>query len=159
MKYNIIIDELRKYPQYISIVAEWLYKEWGNNNRNYWESWVQHSLQAEDIPKTYVLFIDNNIAGTYSLWRCDLQSRQDLFPWFGGLYVDVEYRGKFYNGEKLGEMLQRHAFVELERLCYQDVYLFTSHSTEYYNRNGWNNLCQAPDENDQIVNICYKTIS
>lgn len=158
MEYSIKIDELRKYPQYISIVTDWLYEEWGNNNKHYWESWVQFSLQANDIPKTYIVFINDHIVGTYSLWRCDLQSRQDLFPWFGGLYVDIKYRGRFYNGEKLGVMLQRHAVLELEKLHYQEVYLFTSHSTDYYNRNGWKNLCQAPDENDQMVNICHKTI-
>lgn len=159
MKYHIVIDELRKYPQHISIVIDWLYKEWGNHNRNYWKSWVQHSLQVNNIPKTYILLVNDHIAGTYSLWRCDLQSRQDLFPWFGGLYVDTDYRGKFYNGEKLGEILQRHAIMELKKLRYQEVYLFTSHSPEYYNRNGWEYFGQAPDENDQWVNICYRTIS
>lgn len=158
MKYNIRIDELRKYPQYIAVVTEWLYKEWGNHNKRYWESWVQYSQQASDIPKTYILFLNDSVVGTYSLWRCDLQSRQDLFPWFGGLYVDIKYRGQFYNGKKLGEILQRHAVSELEKLHYQEVYLFTSHATDYYNRNGWDNLCQAPDENDQMVNICCKTI-
>lgn len=158
MKDHIIIEELRKYPQYISIVVEWLYKEWGNCNKSYWESWVQYSLQVNDIPKTYILFVNNHIAGTYSLWRCDLQSRQDLFPWFGGLYVDIKYRGQFYNGKKLGEILQEHAVLELKRLSYHDVYLFTSHSAEYYNRNGWEYLCQAPDENDRVVNICHRTI-
>lgn len=158
MKYNITIEELRKHPECLSTVIEWLYKEWGNHNRQYWSSWVKYSTQEKDIPRTYVLFIDGHIAGTYSLWRCDLQSRQDLFPWFGGLYVDVKYRGQFYNGKKLGEILQCHAVSELRKLCYKKVYLYTTHSPEYYNRNGWEYLCQAPDENDQIVNICHKMI-
>lgn len=159
MKYSITIEELRKQPQYIPIIIEWLYKEWGNHNWNYWESWIRHSMQVDDIPKTYILLVNGRIAATYSLWRCDLQSRQDLFPWFGGLYVDIEYRSQFYNGEKLGEMLQRHAVLELKKLRYRDVYLFTSHSPEYYIRNGWDYLCQAPDENDQLVNICRRIIS
>ena len=159
MKYNIIIEELRKHPKYISIVVDWLYKEWGNNNRNYWDSWVRHSTKENDIPKTYILFLNNHIVGTYSIWRCDLQSRQDLFPWFGGMYVDSTYRGKYYNGEKLGEILQRHAELELKKLNYNEVFLFTSHSPEYYIRNGWKYLCKAPDENDQLVNICQKIIN
>lgn len=158
MKYNIVIEELRMRPQYISIVAEWLFKEWGNNNRNYWINLVQYSVQEHDIPKTYILFINEEIAGTYSLWRCDLQSRQDLFPWFGGLYVDTAYRGKLYSGKKLGEMLQHHAMSELKKINFQKVYLFTSHHPEYYYRNGWIFLCEAPDENDHLVNICYKIV-
>lgn len=155
---NIIIDELRNHPEYTSTIVEWLFSEWGNHNHSYWTSWVQHSTQENDIPKTYVLFVNGHIVGTYSLWRCDLQSRQDLFPWFGGLYVDVAYRGKSYDGKKLGEILQRHAELELRKLGYQKAYLFTSHSPEYYNRNGWDYICQAPDENDNLVNICSKFI-
>ena len=156
--YDIVIEVLRKKPQYISVIVEWLYKEWGNHNRNYWSSWVQHSMQENDIPKTYILFVDGQPAGTYSLWRCDLQSRQDLFPWFGGLYVDTAYRGQIYNEGKLGELLQRHALLELKKLHYNKVYLFTSYSPEYYHHNGWKFLCKSYDENDQIVNICYKII-
>lgn len=158
MKYKITIEELKNNPEYISIVVSWLYKEWGNHNYSYWDSWVRHSMKENDIPQTYVVFVDNHIAGTYSLWRCDLQSRQDLFPWFGGLYVDIAYRSQIYNGEKLGAILQRHAISQLKKFGYKEVYLFTSHSPEYYIRNGWKNLCHAPDENDQLVNICYRTI-
>ena len=159
MNYRITIEELRNQTEYLSVIVEWLYKEWGNHNRKYWTSWVQHSMQENDIPKTYIIFVDGHLAGTYSLWRCDLQSRQDLFPWFGGLYVAPVYRGQSFNGEKLGEILQRHAMSELKRLNYHEVYLFTSHSPEYYYRNGWVYLCQAPDENDQLVNICHRTIN
>ena len=159
MQYDIIIDELRNHPQFASTVIEWLYYEWGNHNRNFWESWITHSTQINDIPKTYILFVNNNIVGTYSLWRCDLQSRQDLSPWFGGLYVKPDYRGRYYNEKKLGEILQCHAISELKRLHYTDVYLFTSKSTEYYNRNGWKYLCDAPNENDELVHICQMTIN
>lgn len=158
MQYDIVIDNLNSQSEYVYVIAEWLYTEWGNHNLNYWKSWVEHSTQDDDIPKTYALFVNGKIAGTYSLWRCDLQSRQDLFPWFGGLYVDVPYRGKIYNNRKLGEILQEHAISELKKLHYKKVYLFTSKSTKYYIRNGWINMCKAPDENDQIVNICYKII-
>lgn len=158
MQYDITIDELINHPQYIPTIVEWLYNEWGNNNRIFWESWITSSTQVYDIPKTYILFVNNNVVGTYSLWRCDLQSRQDLFPWFGGLYVDSNYRGRYYNGKKLGEILQCHAISELKRLHYTDAYLFTSKSTEYYNRNGWENFCDAPNENSEWVHICHITI-
>ena len=155
MEYNIVIDELRKHPEYLLTVVQWLYDEWGTDNKQYWTSWVQYSLQADDIPKTYVLFIDGRIAGTYSLWRCDLQSRQDLFPWFGGLYVDKKYRGKAFNGQKLGIILQKHAFIELKKMGYKQVYLFTSKQTSYYSLCGWSYYCHAPDETDKAVEI-YK---
>ena len=158
MKYCITIEELRNRPECIPAVVKWLHNEWGHNNENYWTSWIQHSMQQNDIPKTYILFVNGQLVGTYSLWRCDLQSRQDLFPWFGGMYVCTKYRGKSYNGQKLGEILQNHAVTELKRLRYQKAYLFTEHSPAYYERNGWEYLCQAPNERDQLVSVCYRVI-
>ena len=158
MQYDIVINSLKTQSEYVDIVSKWLYTEWGNCNPNYWKSWVKYSLREDDIPRTYILLVNGKIAGTYSLWRCDLQSRQDLFPWLGGLYVDMTYRGKTYNNKKLGEILLNHATLELRKLKYEKVFLFTSRSTEYYVRNGWVDMCQAPDENDQLVNICYKII-
>lgn len=154
----IKIENLKKYPQHIEKVVDWLYSEWGNKNRNFWEAWVKSSLFDCDIPETFVLLIDEKAVGTYSLWRCDLQSRQDLFPWFGGLFVEKAYRGKKYCGDKLGEIMQRHAFDELKRLGYKDAYLFTERDPQYYLRNGWQYIGKAPDERDSLVSLCSKKL-
>ena len=150
----IEIVELRDYQEYCDTVVEWLYSEWGNNNKAFWTSWVKSSLNELDIPKTYLIIVNGEVAGTYSLWRCDLQSCQDLYPWFGGLYVSNRFRGKKYNGRKLGEYMLEHAVNELKAMKYDKAYLFTEKSPEYYIRNGWNFLHMAPDENDNLVSIC-----
>lgn len=151
---KIHIEKLRDYPQYINTVVEWIYSEWGNNNRRYWDSWIRSSLSENDIPQTFIAIVDNKIAGTYSLWRCDLQSRQDLFPWFGGLYVAPEYRGKEIGGIKLGTRMQSHALQCVKELGYDKVYLFTEKNPKYYIANGWKVLSLIPDENDVDVTLC-----
>ncbi len=151
---DIRIDNLNNYPQYIDTVVNWLYSEWGNNNYKYWDSWVRSSLNNTDIPQTFVVFIDEKMVGTYSLWRCDLQSRQDLFPWFGGLFVSPDYRGKEYCGVKLGIMLQQHALDILKKYNYKKVYLFTDRDPKYYITNGWQIIDTAPNEVDKMVTIC-----
>lgn len=156
---KIEIDNLIKHPQYISQVTKWLYSEWGNNNFNYWKSWVSHSLSTNDIPQTYIIFVEGNIAGTYSLWRCDLQSRQDLFPWFGGLYVDKTFRGKSFEGQKLGVILQQDAIKRVKKFGYSKLYLFTEKKPYYYVSNGWKIYDYAFDENDNQVIICKYEIS
>lgn len=154
---NIRIENLRNYPQYINTVVEWIYSEWGNNNRKYWDSWIRSSLSADEIPQTYIVFVDDNIAGTYSLWRCDLQSRQDLYPWFGGLYVNLDYRGKEVDGKKLGVWMQYHALQRVKELGYDRLYLFTEKDPQYYVTNGWKVLSLIPDENDKDVTLCEYT--
>lgn len=151
---KICIENLRDYPQFIDTVVGWIYSEWGNNNRRYWDSWIRSSLSEKGVPQTYIVFVDDRIAGTYSLWRCDLQSRQDLYPWFGGLYVSPEYRGKEIEGIKLGERMQSHALQQVKNLGYSRVYLFTEKNPKYYVANGWKVLSLIPNENDEDVTLC-----
>lgn len=150
----IEIVELRDHQEFCNTVIDWLYSEWGNNNKAFWSSWIHSSLNEYDVPKTYLLKVNGVLAGTYSLWRCDLQSCQDLSPWFGGLYVSKRFRGKTYNGKKLGEYMLVHAAEELKSMKYNKAYLFTEKSPAYYIRNGWDFLRVAPDENDNLVSIC-----
>lgn len=140
--------------EYCETIIDWLYSEWGDNNKLFWAGWVNSSLNSSDVPKTYTLFLNGKLAGTYSLWRCDLQSCQNLFPWFGGLFVAEEFRGKIYNGKKLGEYMQQHAINELRTMNYREAYLFTEKSPDYYVRNGWEYLYTAPDEKDRFVTVC-----
>ncbi len=43
------------------------------------------------------------LVGTVGLWRCDLISRQDLFPWMAALYVSPDARGR-----GIAQLLQQH---------------------------------------------------
>ncbi len=155
---DIRIEKLCDNKQYIKTVVDWLYSEWGDENYNFWDSWIRSSMAPEGIPQTYIVFVEGVIAGTYSLWRCDLQSRQDLFPWFGGLFVDTKFRGKKYDGGKLGEIMLNHSYYELKKLGYAQVYLFTEKSVDYYVRVGWEYVCDAPDEKDRPVRLCVRKI-
>ena len=151
---NIEIFELRNRMEHFETVVNWLYSEWGSNNRMFWIYWIKSSNCSTDVPKTYLLTINGEAAGTYSLWRCDLQSCQNLFPWFGGLFVSEKFRGKYFNGKKLGETMQLHAVEELKSMNYRTAYLFTEKDPAYYIRNGWEYLHDVPDEKDKLVKLC-----
>ncbi|MCM0239827.1 GNAT family N-acetyltransferase [Bacteroides fragilis] len=136
--------------QYFSIVVDWLYEEWGdrkNNNRIYWESWVKSSLSKDDIPQTYIVLEKEEIIGTFSLWRCDLQSRQDLFPWLGGIFVKKEMRGK-----GVGIYIQNAAQIALRKLGYNRAYLFTD-LNGFYEKTGWVFIDNIPDEKGNMVRL------
>lgn len=150
----IEIKNLKGNMEDLERVSKWLYSEWGNNNPHYWESWVKYSNKESDIPQTWGIYVNHELAGTYSLWRCDLQSRQDLTPWFGGLYVSEKFRGKEIEGKKLGERMILHAIYQLKALGFKKAYLFTERTPNYYMRYGWEQLCSTYDENDNVVTIC-----
>ncbi len=151
---NIIIDKLYNHMKYYDLIFEWIYNEWGNNNPQYWKSWINSSVRFNGIPVTYIVFDDDIAIGTFSLWRCDLQSRQDLFPWFGAFYICPEYRGKSYRGSKLGYFIQNYALLCLKEWGYSEVYLFSEKGTDYYEKNGWIPIGESYDEYDRRVFLC-----
>ncbi len=158
MKKGIEVVNLKDYPEHVGTVVEWLFSEWGNNNFKYWDSWVRYSLQDNQVPMTLIALVDGELAGTISLWNCDLQSRQDLWPWVGGLYVDEKFRGREHYNQKLGLLLQKNAFEQLKRMGYKQAYAFTEKDPNYYLRNGWDCMGEIPDESDKMVTLMRKKI-
>jgi hypothetical protein len=93
---KLITKNIIGVPQYFDDVFSEIYANWGDNNLKFWRSWIESSISASDIPMTFVVLLDDEFVGTFSLWRCDLQSCQDLFPWLGGIVVKENQRGKGY---------------------------------------------------------------
>ena len=147
------VFNLADKPEYIQSVVDVFFQEWGSrnniNNHHFWESWVRYSLSKEDIPQTLIGLKDNTLIATAGLWRCDLQSRQDLFPWFGGLWIKPEYRLLGF-----GTRMQMEALKRLQIMGYRTVYLFTD-LNDYYEKTGWVLFGYAPDEHGSIVKL-YK---
>ena len=141
-------------PEYIDEVVSWLHKEWGNEkNLNFWSSWVRSSLSKDNVPQTLIVLDENELVGTYSLWCCDLQSRQDLYPWLGGIVVKETRRG-----QGIGKEIQRHSLEQLHRLGFREAYLFTDMSG-YYEKSGWEYLNDIPDEKGEMVRLYRKKIN
>jgi N-acetylglutamate synthase-like GNAT family acetyltransferase len=68
--------------------------------------------------------------------------------------VAPKYRGKSFNGTKLGEHMLLHARKQLQRLGYKEAYLFTEKNAKYYVRNGWVEMGITQDEKDNNVCLC-----
>ena len=145
--YRVI--NLTTAPEYFDDVFESIYSEWGDNNPQYWKSWIKSSMRACGIPSTYVVLDDKQYLGTFSLWNCDLQSRQDLSPWLGGIVVNPNYRG-----QGIGLYIQEQAKEILRREGVKQVYLFTE-TIGFYEKTGWVFDCQIYDEKDHLVRL-YK---
>lgn len=76
-------------PQFAPQVTDWLWQAFGGETlpRQFFASIVQHSQTAEALPLTFIAVEGEQLLGTIGLWRCDLISRQDLFPWLAALFV------------------------------------------------------------------------
>lgn len=138
-------------PQYFENVFESVYNEWGENNPNYWKSWIKSSIREKGVPSTYVVLSDKQYVGTFSFWNCDLQSRQDLTPWVGGIVVKPHFRG-----QGIGLFIQEEIIRILRKEGIIQAFLFTE-LIGFYERTGWNFVEEIYDENDHVVRL-YKLL-
>ena len=104
---KIAIFPLYQAPQYAEQVTDWLWQAFGEGlSREFFHSIVEHSQTPGTLPLTFIAVEDEQLVGTVGLWRCDLITRQDLFPWLAALYVDDAARGKGLAGK-----LQQHVIT------------------------------------------------
>ena len=136
-------------PHYFDEVFMSIYNEWGENNPNFWKCWIMSSMKSEGVPSTYVVIKDEQYVGTFSFWNCDLQSRQDLSPWLGGVVVVPAFRG-----QGIGVFIQEQAKKILQKEGIKQAYLYTE-MTGFYEKTGWTFVEDIYDEKDKKVRL-YK---
>ena len=138
---NVEIANLADRQELLEYASEWIYNEWSKEQGQKVEDVIyrsKHSINKEDIPQMYVAISNNIPIGVVSLWRNDLTSRQDLFPWLASLYVKDEFRNK-----GVGKKLQEKCIEVARNLGYKNLYLITDHNN-YYEKMGWRFLEFAP---------------
>ncbi|SUW62441.1 Predicted acetyltransferase [Buttiauxella agrestis] len=118
-------------PQYAEQVTDWIWQAFGTpDSRDFFASIVATSQREGELPLTFVAVEGNKLVGTVGLWRCDLISRQDFYPWLAALYIDENQRGR-----GLGAMLQQHVIEHARTLGYPQLYLYSA-CKDYYERFG-----------------------
>jgi N-acetylglutamate synthase-like GNAT family acetyltransferase len=135
----ITIIDIREHPEMQKDAVQYFWKQWGSqSNYNFYRDCIERSCDTQsDIPRFYLALENNKIIGSYALLRSDLNSRQDLYPWFACLYVEPEYRGK-----NIGGQLQNHAVDQARLKGYEYLYLCTD-LTGYYEKTNWRFIDKA----------------
>lgn len=139
-------------PQYAEQVTDWIWQAFGTaDSRDFFASIVATSQREGQLPLTFVAVEGEKLVGTVGLWRCDLISRQDLYPWLAALYIDESQRGR-----GLGAKLQQHVIEHARALGYPQLYLYSA-CKDYYERFGWEYIGDGLDYPDKVVHL-YKYV-
>ena len=147
------IVPLSAVPATREVVTDWLWQAFGSDNsRDFYASVIDSSLSGADLPLTFVALDDDRPVGTVGLWRCDLISRQDLFPWLAALYVDESSRGK-----GVSEALQQHVMTYAQARGYPRLWLWSTFEG-YYERSGWLPQGEALEYPDKPVKLYYRDL-
>lgn len=149
---QIEIRPVAGHPEFHSLVAGWLWEQWGTPlNRGLYESLVRHA-KADGIPAIYAAFDRGKPVGTIGLLRTDLLSRQEFSPWMAVLFVLPQYRGHGIAGA-----LQQHALAKARRMGYHEIYLYTM-LREFYEKSGWEFVEGDVDDHGEHVRIYRKCL-
>ena len=137
----IRILPLFEVTEHSELITDWLFQAFGSeNSRDFFASIVNSSLRPEGLPVTFVALLDDKPVGTVGLWRCDLISRQDLYPWLAALYIDESQRGC-----GLGAQLQHHVEAFSRRTGFRELYLYATFAN-YYERFGFRFVAPVEDQ-------------
>lgn len=110
-------------------------------------------MRKNQLPLTFIALLDNELVGTVGLWRGDLLSRQDLYPWLSALYVEENYRGK-----KIGQELQKFLIEYCRKAGYTELFLYTD-ICNYYEKTGWKYLGDGVEYSGEYIKIYKQEIS
>lgn len=132
---NIAVVSVSDRPGLASVVAGWLWDAfWRDSGHSFEEtmSAVQRSIEAEQMPQTFVLLEDERAIGTASLIAHDLKERPDLTPWLAGMYVEPDSRGRGLASYLIAAVEQHARSMRIATL-----WLYTDTAERVYAKAGW----------------------
>jgi GNAT superfamily N-acetyltransferase len=135
---DIAIDYLANCREFMDELARLSWKEWQeiyqqrkqtleDSLKNY-----QERTNTDRLPLTLVALHAGELVGMVSLKFHDMDTRPDLDPWLGGLFVIPEWRNR-----GVGTMLMHHATEEARQLSVSLLYLWTHTAEALYRKLGW----------------------
>jgi len=133
---GVRISYLIEHPEYIPQLAQWLFEEWdsilGEKIPEARIKKLQAHLNRDKLPIAWVAHESRRPLGTAALRVHDIEGREDLTPWLGGVFVGPQFRRR-----GIGAALCARVEDEARSRGIQTLYLFTLDKQEWYSRLGW----------------------
>ena len=133
---GVQISYLVEHAEYIPQLAQWLFEEWdailGEKTPDARIKKLQAHMNRDQLPIAWVAHENGQLAGTAALRVHDLEGREDLSPWLGGVFVGPQFRRRG-TGAALCATVEDAARAR----GIQTLYLFTLDKQAWYSRLGW----------------------
>jgi N-acetylglutamate synthase-like GNAT family acetyltransferase len=133
---GVRISFLIEHPEYIQQLAQWLFEEWdsilGEKIPEARIKKLKAHMNRDELPIAWVAHANEQPLGTAALRVHDLEGRQDLTPWLGGVFVGSQFRRR-----GIGAALCATVEEAARARGIQTLYLFTLDKQTWYSRLGW----------------------
>jgi GNAT superfamily N-acetyltransferase len=133
---RVQISYLIEHPEYIPLLAQWLFEHWGSilgeETPDTRIKKLKTHMNRDKLPIAWVAHATGQLLGTAALRAHDLEGREDLTPWLGGVFVGSNFR-------RQGIGAAPCAAVEdgARSRAIHTLYLFTLDKQAWYSRLGW----------------------
>ncbi len=143
---TITIDDLSIHINFIPLLANWHFKQWGDltgaSTESDYKILLSKSISTSQFPLTLIATNEVNLLGSVNIVDCDMDIRSEFTPWLAQLYVTPSERNK-----GIGFSLVSAATARCKKLGFHSLYLYTSGTlSSYYKQIGWS----------VIENVYYK---
>jgi predicted N-acetyltransferase YhbS len=133
---GVQISPLIEHPEHIPQLAQWLFEQWdsilGEETPEARIKKLRAHMNRDQLPIAWVAHANGQVLGTAALRVHDLEGREDLTPWLGGVFVGSHFRRQGI-GTALCATVEAHARSrEISTL-----YLFTLDKQPWYSRLSW----------------------
>src|SRR6058998_2330675 len=136
---GVQISYLIEHPGYIPELAQWLFEQLdsilGEGNPDARIKKLKAHMNRDKLPIAWVAHANGQLLGTAALRVHDLEGREDLTPWLGGVFVGADFRR-----QGIGAALCATVEDAARSRGMQTLYLFTLDKQAWYSRLGWSML-------------------
>jgi N-acetylglutamate synthase and related acetyltransferases len=133
---EVRIRHLIEHPEYVPQLAQWLFEEWdvilGEKTPEVRINKLNAHMHRDQLPIAWIAHENGQLLGTAALRIHDLEGREDLTPWLGGVFVGPDFRRR-----GIGAALCATVEDTARSRGIQTLYLFTLDKQAWYSRMGW----------------------
>jgi GNAT superfamily N-acetyltransferase len=133
---GVQISYLIEHPEYIPLLAQWLFEHWGSilgeETPETRIKKLKTHMNRDKLPIAWVAHANGQLLGTAALRVHDLEGREDLTPWLGGVFVGSNFRR-----QGIGAALCAAVEDGARSRAIHTLYLFTLDRQAWYSRLGW----------------------
>ena len=136
---GVQISYLIEHPEYIPQLAQWLFEQWdsilGEKTPEPRIKKLKAHMNRDSLPIAWVAHANRKLLGTAALRVHDLEGREDLTPWLGGVFVNPHFRR-----QGVGTALCAAVEDAARSRSIHTLYLFTLDKQAWYSHLGWSVL-------------------